>query len=215
MATRIPLGQRVMRKTPRQQRSTSTVECIVEAGARVLAQRGWAKFTTNEVARAAGVSIGSLYQYFPNKQAIAEAIRQRHLNQILSVLPDPKIQRKSMRLDQRVSQLIDGVVAVHAVNQKLHKVLLEEVPLAARSDYESFEREYHRRYEALIRASTRQDDGPRNLVAARTLADAVEGIVHAAARREELTSPDVKAEAICMVFAYLRARRSVRKSADP
>ncbi len=61
MATRIPTGHRVMRKSPKQQRSQVTVEIIVEAGARVLAHKGWANFTTNEVARTAGVSIGSLY----------------------------------------------------------------------------------------------------------------------------------------------------------
>ena len=82
MATRIPTEHRAMRKRPKQQRSQSTVESIVEAGARVLAQRGWANFTTNEVAHTAGVSIGSLYQYFPNKLAIAEAVRKRHLDEI-------------------------------------------------------------------------------------------------------------------------------------
>lgn len=49
MATRIPTGHRVMRKSPKQQRSQVTVEIIVEAGARVLAHKGWANFTTNEV----------------------------------------------------------------------------------------------------------------------------------------------------------------------
>ena len=74
-----------MRKAPRQQRSRATVDVIVEAAARVLGRRGWARFTTNEIAAVAGVSVGSLYQYFPNKLAIAEAIRQRHLDEVLRV----------------------------------------------------------------------------------------------------------------------------------
>lgn len=206
MATRISQEKRAMRKAPRQQRSQITVDGIVEAGARILARRGWAKFTTNEVARIAGVSIGSLYQYFPNKLSIAEAIRKRHLDELLSVLPDPDIQEKSAPLDKHVEQLIDGVVALHSVNQKLHQVLLEEVPLAARSSYVSFEQEYLRRYEALIRASSDHAENPHNRIAARILADAVEGIIHAAARREELSVPAVKAEAKRMVLAYLLAR---------
>ena len=210
MPTRIPLDHRAMRKAPRQQRSHSTVEGIVEAGARVLAQRGWAKFTTNEVAQAAGASIGSLYQYFPNKLAIAEAIRQRHLKQILSVLPDPATWSKSMGLEQQVDQLIDGVIALHAMSQKLHRVLLEEVPLAARSSYAAFEQEYHRRYEALVQTTTGNSEDRQSFIAAQILADTVEGIVHAAARRDQLKSPDVKIEARRMVVAYLLARRRSR-----
>ena len=55
------------RKRPRQERAKATVETILEASARILVKRGFDGFTTNEVATAAGVSIGSLYQYFPNK----------------------------------------------------------------------------------------------------------------------------------------------------
>ncbi|RUL75978.1 TetR/AcrR family transcriptional regulator [Dyella choica] len=203
MTTRIPAKHRAMRKAPKQLRSQSTVEGIVEAGARVLAQRGWAKFTTNEVARVAGASIGSLYQYFPNKLAIAEAIRQRHLSQLLAVLPDPGKQGKALSLNRHVDQLIDGVVAAHSINQKLHRILLDEVPLAARSFDTDFEREYLHRYEILTRVAL--DDGARNLMAARILADAVEGIVHAAASREELGSSAVRIEVKRMVSAYLLA----------
>ena len=58
-----------MRKEPRQERARATVEAILEAAARILDRQGWKGFTTNAVAEVAGVSIGSLYQYFPNKAA--------------------------------------------------------------------------------------------------------------------------------------------------
>jgi AcrR family transcriptional regulator len=57
-----------MRKQPSQARSKATVDAIVEAAARILGDQGWAGFTTNKVAEAAGVSIGSYYQYFPDKR---------------------------------------------------------------------------------------------------------------------------------------------------
>jgi AcrR family transcriptional regulator len=206
MATRIPAGHRAMRKSPKQQRSQSTVESIVEAGARVLALRGWANFTTNEVARVAGVSIGSLYQYFPNNLAIAEAIRKRHLDEILRVLPDIKNEDEIVPLEQHIGRLIDGLVTLHSTNQNLHRVLIEEVPLAPREFYDAFEREYHRRYEALIRVASPSDDTEMDhSVAARILADALEGIVHSASRRNELMSPVVKREGTTLVLAYLRA----------
>lgn len=66
------------RKQPIQGRSTATVEAIVEAAIRILRADGWARLTTTRVAERAGVSVGSLYQYFPNREAIAvEIVRQR------------------------------------------------------------------------------------------------------------------------------------------
>lgn len=181
-----------MRKAPRQQRSRATVDAIVEAAARVLARRGWARFTTNEAAAVAGVSIGSLYQYFPNKLALAEAIRRRHLDEVLAVLPAAS--GEPVGLERRVERLIDGVVAAHAVDQALHRVLLDEVPLAPRSSQERFEAEYLQRYRVLIAASARGHGDERDAIAARVLSAAVEGVVHAAARRGELTAPALRAE---------------------
>ncbi|EPL6456962.1 MULTISPECIES: TetR/AcrR family transcriptional regulator [Providencia] len=209
MATRIPTGHRVMRKSPKQQRSQVTVEIIVEAGARVLAHKGWANFTTNEVARTAGVSIGSLYQYFPNNLAIAEAIRKRHLDEILRVLPDIKEQEEPVSLEQHIGQLIDGLIALHSTNQNLHRILIHEVPLAPREFYDTFEREYHRRYEVIIRAAAPSNDTKTDyLVAARILADALEGIVHSASRRNELMSPIIKKEMMKMIMSYLSLQES-------
>ena len=62
MSTRIKKPGSPMRKEPSQARSRATVEAIIEAGARVLGDHGWAGFTTNAVAVVAGISIGSLYQ---------------------------------------------------------------------------------------------------------------------------------------------------------
>ena len=66
-------------RRPKQGRARSTVSAILEGAARVLAERGWAGFNTNLVAERAGVSIGSLYEYFPNKQAIADTLVSEHL----------------------------------------------------------------------------------------------------------------------------------------
>lgn len=66
-----------MRKRPRQQRSRQMVETLIDATARVLAARGLDHTTTNHIADAAGVSVGSLYQYFPDKEALIEALLER------------------------------------------------------------------------------------------------------------------------------------------
>jgi AcrR family transcriptional regulator len=68
------------RKRPRQRRSRATVEAILEAAARLLDRVGYAGITTNAIAQRAGISVGSLYQYFPNKQAICSELIRRYLD---------------------------------------------------------------------------------------------------------------------------------------
>lgn len=69
------------RKLPQKQGSEQTVEAILQATARLLERRGHGRLTTNHIAETAGVSIGSLYQYFPNKDAICHALSERHHRQ--------------------------------------------------------------------------------------------------------------------------------------
>ena len=82
------------RKLPSQERSQRTVERILDAAARVFHEQGYSAATTNDIADEADVSIGSLYQYFPNKDALLVALTKRHiestsseLTNILSRLP--------------------------------------------------------------------------------------------------------------------------------
>ncbi|MFY8208565.1 MAG: TetR/AcrR family transcriptional regulator [Caulobacter sp.] len=66
-----------VRKSPRQSRAQESVDCILEAAARILEAEGEAGFTTNAVAQRAGVSIGTLYRYFPDKRAVLVALAER------------------------------------------------------------------------------------------------------------------------------------------
>jgi AcrR family transcriptional regulator len=73
----VPKNRPLPRKSPRQSRSTETVAVIIEATARILEMEGHGGFSTNAVASKAGVSIGTLYQYFPNKDALLGALLAR------------------------------------------------------------------------------------------------------------------------------------------
>lgn len=77
-----PPISRNARKAPRQARSTNTVEAIFEATIQVLLADGPGHLTTTRVAERAGVSVGSLYQYFPNKQALFHAVNERYLTML-------------------------------------------------------------------------------------------------------------------------------------
>ena len=84
MATRPPAHTLDPRKTPGQKRSEATVAAVLEAAARILETEGFEGYTTNAVARRAGVSIGSLYQYFPSKDAITKALMLRETTTLLA-----------------------------------------------------------------------------------------------------------------------------------
>jgi AcrR family transcriptional regulator len=83
------------RKKPRQARSTRLVADILEASARVLVRYGAHRFTTARVAETAGISVGSLYQYFPNKEAILFRLQadewQQTMGQLRQILGDASV----------------------------------------------------------------------------------------------------------------------------
>lgn len=72
------------RKIPRQARAQATVEAIIVATAQLLTEQGFVNLTTARVAERAGVSIGSLYQYFPNKQGLAAAVVDHYSDEVLA-----------------------------------------------------------------------------------------------------------------------------------
>ena len=75
-----------LRKTPSQTRALRTIDTLIEAAARILASEGEAGFTTNRVAERAGFSIGTLYQYFPSKEAIIVAMVRRQRERVMREL---------------------------------------------------------------------------------------------------------------------------------
>lgn len=88
-----------MRKQPRQQRSQSTVDAIVEAGFISLAKNGLEGTTTRHIADIAGISVGSLYQYFPDKNAIYAAMQQRVVADLIVFLREltPELVQQDVR----------------------------------------------------------------------------------------------------------------------
>src|SRR6516164_1611810 len=73
------------RKLASQERSRATVDALLEATARILLKEGYDKASTNRIAEVAGVSIGSLYQYFPSKEALVAAVIDRHTQEVAEV----------------------------------------------------------------------------------------------------------------------------------
>jgi AcrR family transcriptional regulator len=116
------------RKQPRQARSRATVDAILTATAQVLVEAGYDKATTNMIARRAGVSIGSLYQYFPNKEALVAALCDRHMDETTQSLLSKFVALRHQPLEACIRSLIRMLLEMHAREPVLHRVLIEQIP---------------------------------------------------------------------------------------
>ena len=203
LSTRIAKPQPAMRKQPRQARSRATVETIVEAGARILGDAGWAGFTTNKVADVAGVSIGSLYQYFPDKLALVDAVRRRHLDDCLAVMRRTK--SHGLAPQRFAARLVDAMIAAHSAHPGLHRVLLDEAPSSAddRNPHSQFEVEYLACCAEAVAAYRSRRSQRSGRTAALIISDAVDGVIHNAARRGLLADPSVRNELVRLIGLYL------------
>jgi AcrR family transcriptional regulator len=94
------------RKSPVQARSTASVDAILEATIQVLLSVGKERLTTTKVALRAGVSVGTLYQYFPNKSALLQAALKRHLNEVAHAIEAVCQQQRGNTLEQMATALM-------------------------------------------------------------------------------------------------------------
>ena len=116
------------RKTPRQARSKVMVETILDATARVLVEQGFSATTTNRVAERAGISVGSLYQYFPGREALVAAVARRYSQAMKASLESLLVQTQTEDLETALRRLLQGITEVHAIDPELSRILATELP---------------------------------------------------------------------------------------
>ena len=154
-----------MRKIPKQTRSRATVEAILSAAIQVLLANGYDKASTYKIAEIAGVSIGSLYEYFPGKEAIYAEVERRNDRNLFDLVmsqPEPGSVRELIRSHTSVN--LDFV----RQNLELHAALINDVPQFALQEQEfRAYRDYLPwaiRYFELHRDELRQDIGISQMV---------------------------------------------------
>lgn len=188
------------------------MDAIVEAAAQVFERYGYAAGSTNRIAERAGVSIGSVYQYFPNKDAILVALARRHLATGVAELM-PHLQRlgEGEPWDVVLPDVVEAMVSMHAVAPMLHRSLFEEtrLPQPVRDELEALE-------DALVDvAATAIAADPELAVAdprltASIVVNAIEGLTHRLVLRPPpgVAAEDVASEITALVRAYLKESRS-------
>lgn len=101
------------RRKPTQGRAKTTVDAMLGAVVRLLKRGGTSTITTNRIAETAGVSIGSVYQYFPNKRAVFIALHERHIQEVDQVIRRKISESTGEPLETLVLSLIDGMIEIH------------------------------------------------------------------------------------------------------
>jgi AcrR family transcriptional regulator len=194
-----------LRKQPRQRRARATFDAVVEAAARILAEEGAPRLTTNRIAERAGVSIGSLYQYFPDRAAIVRALCERELARAEALRPaildDP-----AAPVAERASAAVAWHLAVHAADPMLGRALRQVVarvlPRAERERLLAVRAErVARSFGASLAARRRSDQ------VAFVLDACLEAVCDALVDRrpEWLTDPGLHDELVRLAAGYLAA----------
>jgi len=193
-----------LRKTPVQKRSQLTVGYILDAAAYILAKDGLKGFTTNRIAERAGVNISSLYQYFPDKTAILEALQRRHME---GGGPDPAptlARLQALPLKQMLRKLVDLAFEEHAANMQMHRTFLRELPQSTRDRLDGGESlgKFLSIFDGKVRTSG--DREQLYFIARSCLLAIVHGCV--CEKPRWLKSPAMREDVVRLLYGFLKQR---------
>jgi AcrR family transcriptional regulator len=166
-------------RQPVQRRSAATVETILEAAAQIFRAHGAKGATTNRIAERAGVSVGSIYQYFPNKESLLVALMEKHIDESVTMLSSVMEATAAATPSARVGALVKATLDLHVTDPELHRIIFEDCPRPphVRATLERVERRTRTALEAMLRDFPRSvcADPTRSAYVATTL---VESMVH-------------------------------------
>jgi AcrR family transcriptional regulator len=179
------------RKSALQKRSRLTVNSLIEATARVLVKEGYDKASTNRIAEVAGVSVGSLYQYFPSKEALVAALIDRHNQQVMHAVQGELADAVNLPMEQAVRKLVAVAVKAHRIDPKLHRVLAEQIPRVGRLEkVETFNRQNYALFAAYLERH-RDEIGAVDLgLAAFVCVTSIEALTHTAVLHHKIVSDE-------------------------
>lgn len=195
------------RRQPQQLRARQTVDAILEAVIRIMKREGMDAVTTNRIAEVAGVSIGSVYQYFPDKRAIFAALHQRHIEQIDRVIETMLIQNASLPLEHLMPGLVDAMIDTHSADPELHDLFVAYVSPQA-GGTRSFAERMHGAFRLALSARSSEMKKRRDLDKhVFVMTHMFESLCHGAVQQRPSRLPltEAKAEIVRAILAYLHS----------
>ena len=192
------------RREPKQQRSRQTVDAVLEAVQLVAKRHGPQAITTNRIAEVAGVSVGSLYQYFPDKRAIFTALHDRHVDDVRQVIEQTTAACTSASLEEFARELVQGLMNVHAQAAELHDVVSSAVPESALGFKHALHHTFGRILSRADQERYSRDETERMLF---VLPRMVESLVHGGVNPASaaLSRDGASSEAIRTVLVYVNS----------
>lgn len=188
------------RKRPRQVRSVATFEAILEAAARILESLGFAGFNTNAVAELAGVSIGSLYQYFPSKDALIVELIRRERTELSNRIVEAIQQTDATDLKEKLKLVIQAAVQHQLSRPQLSRTLEFASELIGKDIEES---EHQHELETIISDLFIRSGISHGQTAAQDVIALSKGIINAAGIAGESDLNHLQQRVEKAVFGYL------------
>lgn len=192
------------RREPRQERSRRQVSNMLDAAAQVFAEVGYEAATTNIIAERAGASIGSLYQFFPNKAAIFRALTERHHAQLRALFDQVlRVEGAQLPLHVWIDSVIDAIWGLTQSNRGFIQTLLSQRSPELVAQENALIGETVARIEALLAARAPELDSARRALLATVSVEVVSGLLSRAAMSEPQFGEQVLAETKRLLLAYL------------
>ncbi|CAA0247587.1 TetR/AcrR family transcriptional regulator [Acinetobacter baumannii] len=188
------------RKRPRQARSVATFEAILEAAARILESLGFARFNTNAVAELAGVSIGSLYQYFPSKDALIVELIRRERAELSKRIVKAIQEHEATDLKEKLKLIIQAAVKHQLSRPQLARTLEFATELIGKDSEES---EHQHELETIISDLFICSGISQAQTAAQDVIALSKGMINAAGIAGESDLNDLQQRVEKAVFGYL------------
>ncbi|MBB3182062.1 TetR/AcrR family transcriptional regulator [Variovorax sp. Sphag1AA] len=185
------------RKIATQNRSRATVDSLIEATARILVKEGFDKASTNRIAEVSGVSVGSLYQYFPSKEALVAAVIERHQQEIMQTVRSELAQVLDQPVEEAMRKFVAVAVKAHRLQPQLHRVLAEQIPRVGKLEkLENFSRENFSLFRAYLEG-VRDELGVEDLeLASFVCVTTIEALTHNAVLHHSNTLTDDRMDAL-------------------
>lgn len=192
------------RRVPKTAHAAFTVDAILISVERILEQHGPEALTTNRIADVAGVSIGTLYQYFPNKDALVGALQDRYNEDTIARVRAALVGCETLSMNIVIARVAEAVLSAHSAQRPIHRWLMEWRTLAGGHE------RYRQTLDALVDVIAnflvaRPDvtiDDPR--AAAFVLVHTVKGLIEAVSERGSDIDPNsIAMQAIRMLTLFV------------
>jgi len=191
---------------PRNAFGAATVDAILAAVEQILEHHGIERLTTNHVAELAGVSIGSLYQYFPNKQSLLGALQDRYAEDTFTRVRAVLVGSETTPIRTVILQIAAAVLAARQNQRPVHRLLIDS--RTAAGAWERYRGSLDRQVDLIAEFLERRDDVEvaDSRLAAFVLVHASEGLIEAVSERPNVSELDVAVSAAELLARFVEKR---------